>query len=588
VKFSIVIPTQDRARLLSVAVAHAMRLEHPDFEVIVSDNSTTDEKHEMNLAAVREHLGAPNFRVVRPPRVLSIPEHFEFALPHATGDYVTYLTDKMVVFPHTLSTVDAVIRESGADIVNWVCAEYFLDDPESPLGSGTLVEELEFLDGRPTPYDPLAALRLKASCSVPREKQARREFVLGKLVFGCYSRRLIDEIRSGSGTVFGGATHDYSAMVQALSLARTCVMLNAYVALFFSLPRAQSSGSATATEPQRALEYYRAFTDPDAILSSLLVPGVYASQHNMVAHDYKKFLALYGNERFFSERNWLRAIAIDLVSDWMIWRDPDEKAAQLALFRRHVKRPGHLLAAKATVRLAEARARAIQTRDRVLDRHPPATSEAFSAASLEQAMAHALSDGRERRQPAADADGALRLGLLDAPVKVLMTVVLALRTPALRGVLWRTLAAAVVHPATRSALPAVLEDLLKLAIVCRIRAGKLPRLSGDVAVTVQHSPGEVLLRSRPAGDAVEESGSGSPGGAALRRVTWDHSAVGSDVRLRRVTWDHSAVGSDIRLPLALGRDIRVSIGEPGRHVHEFRSLPGLAERFPAQVARALP
>ena len=43
-KFSIIIPTQDRAKLLAVAVKYAMQLDHPDFEVIVSDNSTTAEQ----------------------------------------------------------------------------------------------------------------------------------------------------------------------------------------------------------------------------------------------------------------------------------------------------------------------------------------------------------------------------------------------------------------------------------------------------------------------------------------------------------------------------------------------------------------
>ena len=42
-------------------------------------------------------------------------------------------------------------------------------------------------------------------------------------MFGCYSMELIDRIRLKSGTIFGGATHDYSAMVQALSLARSWV-----------------------------------------------------------------------------------------------------------------------------------------------------------------------------------------------------------------------------------------------------------------------------------------------------------------------------------------------------------------------------
>jgi hypothetical protein len=373
-----------------------MQLDHPDFEVIVSDNSTSAEWHRMNLDAARDYVAASNFRVVRPPRPLSIPEHFEFALQHATGDYVTYLTDKMLVLPHALADVDAVIAASGADIVNWACAGYYPEDPAFPLGSGTLVEEFEFLRGQPEEYDPIAALRFKASCAVPRDRQGARDYVLGKLVFGCYSRRLIDQIRATSGTVFGGATHDYSAMIQALSLARTCVMLNAYEAIFLSLPREQSSGSATATEPQLALEYYRAFTRPESILSSLLVPGVYSSQHNMVAHDYKKFLPMYGNGHLFSERNWIRAIWADLLSESMVWADPAEKQAQVELFKSHV-RPSDLIEMTLRRRAGELRARAIQARDRRLNKAPQKPKyQELSAASLEEAMEHAVSHRRTR------------------------------------------------------------------------------------------------------------------------------------------------------------------------------------------------
>lgn len=389
-RFSIVLPTQDRAKLLSASVKHAMQLDHPDFEVIVSDNATTAEMRRMNLEAVREYVDAPNFSIVHPPRLLSPPEHFEFALEHATGDYVTYITDKMVMFPHALSDVDAVIDASGAQIVNWVCAGYYLEDPESPCGAGALLEELEFRNGQPSAYDPIAALRFKASGAVPRTRQGASDYVVGKIVFGCYSRSLIEQIRSQSGTLFGGATHDYSAMIQALSLARTCVTLNAYEGIILALPREQSLGSATATEAQRALQYYRTFTDPEAMLASLLVPNVYASQHNMVAHDYKKFLPLYGNEQLFDERNWLRAICADLLSDSMIWLNPAEKQAQVSLFQSHV-RSGYLLEMRLRRRLAELQSRVIRRRNRT---PPKATTETFSAASLDQAIEHVVSQSR--------------------------------------------------------------------------------------------------------------------------------------------------------------------------------------------------
>ena len=423
----------------------------------------------------------------------------------------------------------------------------------------------------------------------PVRSRLQGSFVLGKIVFGCYSRELIEEIRSRSGTIFGGATHDYSAMIQALSLARNCVMLNAYEAIFLALPREQSLGSATATEPQRALQYYRTFTRPDSILSSLLVPNVYASQHNMVAHDYKKFLPIYGNEHLFSERNWIRAICTDLLSESMVWLNPAEKKAQVSLFRRHVNRPGYFVAIKLRRRFAALRSSMVGIRNRILNRYPSATSQAFSTPSLEQAMEHVV--GRVRGPDNGDevapyADAAFRPGLLDAPVKVVMSLVLSVRTPELRALLWRYLAHAIVHPATASSLPSVLEDLLKLAIVYRIRGAKLRGLSRGVEVTVERSPAEVVLRSIPTQNAVRADQ--RPLNPTAKESGVPDSRNGDVAALRRVTWDHSAIGSDICWRLPIGRDIRVSVGESGRQVHEFRSLPSLAARFPVQIARALP
>lgn len=342
-KFSIVVPTQDRSSLLAVVVKHAMRSEHDDFEVIVSDNSTNEEHRRQNAKAVSDFASMPNFRMVYPTRVLSPPEHFEFALEFATGDHVIYLTDKMVILPDTLKKVDAAIRCSKADIVNWAYAPYAVDDINDPAGSGVLTEEIQFLKGRPQAYDPKRALQFKASSEVPRGRQQTHEYALGKIVFGCYSRALILRIRETSGTLFGGATHDYSAMVQALSMARKCVMLNTYGVLFISLPPDKSLGSLTAMDSNWALRYFKSFTDSEAVIANLLVPGLYSSQHNMVAHDYKKFLPLYGNMYLFNTGNWLAAIAEDLKADNRIWSDAEEMSAQMNLFSEYLLKTGQKL-----------------------------------------------------------------------------------------------------------------------------------------------------------------------------------------------------------------------------------------------------
>jgi glycosyltransferase involved in cell wall biosynthesis len=345
-RFSIVVPTQDRSNLLAAVIKHAMRSGHDDFDVIVSDNSTTAEHKKMNAEAVSGFAGAPNFRVVYPPRVLSPPEHFEFALQFATGDYVIYLTDKMVILPNTLEKAEAVIRSTKADIVNWAYAPYAIDDINDPAGSGVLTEEIQFLESRPRAYDPKKALQFKASGKVPRGQQQTPEYALGKIVFGCYSRDLIHRILGVSGTLFGGATHDYSAMVQALSMARKCVMLNTYGVLFISLPPDKSLGSLTAMDSQWAMRYFKSFTDSDIVIANLLVPGLYSSQHNMVAHDYKKFLPMYGNMHLFNAGNWLAAIAEDLNTESRIWSDAEEMNAQMNLFSEYLLKTGQNLPEK--------------------------------------------------------------------------------------------------------------------------------------------------------------------------------------------------------------------------------------------------
>jgi hypothetical protein len=383
-----------------------MQLDYPDFDVIVSDNSTSDALRNQNLDAVRDYIGKPNFKVVRPPRVLSPPEHFEFALNFAKGDYVVYLTDKMVILPRALSDVDAVIRASEPDIVNWAAAPYYIDDLECPSGTGTLVEEVEFLRGQAQPYDPNTALRFKASCAVPRNRQSTKDYVAGKIVFGCYSRRLIDQIVSKSSTVFGGATHDYSAMIQALSLARSCVLLKTYALIFISLPPDKSLGSIITSSPQGALQYYRSFTDSDSILASLLVPGVYASEHNMVAHDYKKFLPIYGNGHLFNEANWLSAIYTDLTSSTKMWADAEERRVQIDLFKRYVGQVGlgptltRMRVEKRIAEVSESISNAIlrQLYGRILKVDPRARapiSKVVAATSLNEAIGHIVAQRQE-------------------------------------------------------------------------------------------------------------------------------------------------------------------------------------------------
>jgi hypothetical protein len=151
-------------------------------------------------------------------------------------------------------------------------------------------------------------------------------------------------------------------------------------------------------------------------------------------------------------------------------------------------------------------------------------------------------------------------------VKVALALGLVARERALRRLLRLYVADLVRQRAVAAPVP-VLEDLLKLALLRRLRTGTPPL---RVAISTGEACDELIVRSLPAGSSADGEPTAHPRDP------------------RRVIWDHSAIGSSIRWPLPLGASITVAIGDqPGASVHEFVTLPALAVRFPRAAADAL-
>lgn len=331
-KFSIIIPTQNRPGLMGLAVRYALTQNYSNIELIVSDNSTTDDYKEKNKLELKRHNQDNRLLLVSPPKVLSAPEHFEFILQYATGDYVLYLTDKMMLLPDTLDRTELAIRETGAEIINWLDISINFDDFQKTPESEVLQSSLRTSDTFFHKYDPINELKIKASGFTPRTRQSKESYVTGKICFGCFSSELIERIKSYSGCLFGGSTHDYSAMVQGLCVAEGSAILDGPGIIFVSLPVDKSLGMLTYLQSGAALNYYKSFSNPEAMLSSLFIPGLYSSQHNMVASDYVKYLNHYQKSHFFIEKYWLRSIRLDLQVKNRIWISDLEKKEQQTLF----------------------------------------------------------------------------------------------------------------------------------------------------------------------------------------------------------------------------------------------------------------
>jgi glycosyltransferase involved in cell wall biosynthesis len=349
--FSIVIPTANRPELLRHCLQALSESRGIDFEIIVSDNSNDLKLRNQNIEVLQYFKKRVPVTLVYPLKELSPPEHFQYALPFAKGKYIAYLTDKMLIRSDTLASASWAFEHYKADIVNWQYKIFRYDKfQNSKFQTKFLLERSSIRPNSSFLYDPERALRIKAAQTVNRNLQSRKVYVQGKIVFGAYRKELIESILGRSGSLFLGATHDYSAMVQALSIANVCVQLNGVGVDFASLPVNESLGTLTYFSSPAALKYYMSFSDPQIILDNLLVPGLWASQHNMVAHDYLKFLHIYGKESYLNRNKWLAAINEDLNLSNRVWKNHEEQLEQVNLFTNYLKKNRHKTYSKINLR----------------------------------------------------------------------------------------------------------------------------------------------------------------------------------------------------------------------------------------------
>lgn len=127
-QFSIVMPTRNRARIVPWAIKSALAQEFDDFEVILSNNDSSDGTRE----AVSQ-IDDPRLRYVETDRTLPMPDSWEFAIGHARGDFVGVLCDDDALAPSCLPRLDRHLEASeragnAIDMVYWPRFHYTFDD----------------------------------------------------------------------------------------------------------------------------------------------------------------------------------------------------------------------------------------------------------------------------------------------------------------------------------------------------------------------------------------------------------------------------------------------------------------------------
>lgn len=115
--FSVVIPTRNRPDMAVVALKSVLRQDFMDFEVVVSDNSSPGSAGQLQATVAR--IADPRVVYVQPNTELSMGEHWEFALQHARGEYVGYLTDRMAFKRDALAKLHLEISTHRAQVMSY-------------------------------------------------------------------------------------------------------------------------------------------------------------------------------------------------------------------------------------------------------------------------------------------------------------------------------------------------------------------------------------------------------------------------------------------------------------------------------------
>ncbi len=125
--FSIVMPTRNRAVTLRYAIQTALFQDFDDFEVVVSDNFSSDDTREVALGCNDSRV-----RHVRTAELIPMTMNWEFGISNARGKYVILLSDDDGLLRDTLSTLHAIITKNSPQVIYWHRGHY--NWPKCPLG----------------------------------------------------------------------------------------------------------------------------------------------------------------------------------------------------------------------------------------------------------------------------------------------------------------------------------------------------------------------------------------------------------------------------------------------------------------------
>jgi hypothetical protein len=214
---SVLLPTRDRLEFLRYAVETVVRQDDPDWEIVVSDNDSTDD-----IAGHVDGLGDERIRYVRTASFVPVTDNWNSALAHSSGRYVVMLGDDDGLMPGYVRRVRELVERFRAPEViyqgAWLYA-YPGVDPAEASGYVQPYGYAEFMRGATEPFVLDHATRRRMVAAAMGFK-VRYGF---NMQFSTVSRTLIERL-APQGPFYQSSFPDYYATNVAFLTAREVVV----------------------------------------------------------------------------------------------------------------------------------------------------------------------------------------------------------------------------------------------------------------------------------------------------------------------------------------------------------------------------
>ncbi len=198
IKFTVIIPTRERPDTLEWSLKTCTAQDYDNFEIIVSDNFSQDRTREVVEAAKDKRI-----RYINTGKRISMTGNYEFALSHATGDYICIIGDDDGLMPNALEELNKLLSETEIEAISWKKAVYIWNQHYKPELRNTL--QISLKPGLQM-YDAAEAIKTLLEFK-PDAKLTFND--LACLYHGFVRRATIDRLRLPDGRFFI-SRNDYS------------------------------------------------------------------------------------------------------------------------------------------------------------------------------------------------------------------------------------------------------------------------------------------------------------------------------------------------------------------------------------------